>query len=127
MGWAVALQLFFSLYLNALNGLERQVRSNLLSILLACARGFGALLVLLLVSATAEAYFVTQLFVLLFVLVVASVTVWRALPRTDYPVRISFDLLLSTWHYSRSLTGAAMLFVLLSQADKLIASAVLPL
>jgi O-antigen/teichoic acid export membrane protein len=127
MGWTVALQLFFSLYLNALNGLERQLRSNVLSIVLASLRGFGALLVLLLISATAEAYFVTQLGVVILVLAASSVTVWRSLPAATHAATVNFGLLSSTWHYTRSLVGAAILFVLLSQADKLIASAVLPL
>jgi O-antigen/teichoic acid export membrane protein len=127
MGWTVTLQLFGSLYLNALNGLERQFRSNILSIALACVRGFGALIVLLLVSATIEAYFATQFVAMLFILVVFAVTTWQSLPYTAHRAVVRPALLLSTWHYTRSLTGVAILFVLLSQADKLIASAVLPL
>ena len=127
MGWTVTLQSFVSLYLNVLNGLERQLRSNLLSIALACLRGLGALTVLLAVSATIEAYFVTQFFAVVLVLVAASATAWRSLHAATRAAAIRISLLSSTWHYTRSLTGASILFVLLSQADKFIASAVLPL
>jgi O-antigen/teichoic acid export membrane protein len=127
MGWTVALQLFFSLYQNALNGLERQLRSNLLSIVLACARGFGTLAVLLIVSTTIEAYFATQLVTVSLMLIVSAVAVWQAMPHATDSAAIRPSLLLATWHETRSLTGAAILFVFLSQADKLIASAILPL
>lgn len=127
MGWTVTLQLIISLYLNVLNGIERQLGSNILSVALACARGFSALAVLLLVSATTEAYFVTQFIAAASILILSSAIAWRSLPRAVHAARIRFGLLWSTWHYTRLLTGAAILFVLLSQADKFIASAVLPL
>lgn len=127
MGWTVALQLFVSLYLNALNGLEHQSRANILSVALASARGFGALVVLLIISATIEAYFTAQLVAVLLILIVSAAAVWQSLPRAAHPAAIRPSLLRSTWHGTRSLTGAAFLFVFLSQADKLIASALLPL
>jgi O-antigen/teichoic acid export membrane protein len=127
MGWTVTLQLFVSLYLNASNGLEHQFRSNVLSIALACARGLGAVIVLLFVSATVEAYFAAQLAAVSCILIVCAATVWRSLPRPAHRAAIRPGLLLATWHETRSLTGAAILFVLLSQSDKLIASALLPL
>jgi O-antigen/teichoic acid export membrane protein len=110
-----------------LNGLERQFSSNILSLALACTRGFGALIVLLIVSATIEAYFATQLIAMLFMFVVSAVTTWQSLPHAAHPAAVRPSLLLSTWNDTRSLTGAAILFVFLSQADKLIASAILPL
>lgn len=127
MGWTVTLQLFVSLYLNALNGMEHQLRANILAIAMACARGGGALIVLLMIAATIEAYFAAQLVAVSLILLVSAVTVWQTLPRASNPATVRPGLLRSTWHDTRSLTGSALLFVLLSQADKLIASALLPL
>ena len=127
MGWTVTLQLFVSLYLNVSNGLERQLRSNILSIALACARGFGAVIVLLFVSATVEAYFVAQLAAVSSILIISAITVWYSLPQAAHRALVRPGLFLSTWHETRALTGTAILFVLLSQADKLIASSLLPL
>lgn len=127
MGWTVALQLFGSLYLNVLNGLERQSLSNVLTIALAGARGCSALFVLLALSTTIEAYFVSQLVATALVLVASATVSWRSLPRAPCSAQLSINVLLSTWRRSRSLTGAAILFVVLSQADKFIASSILPL
>jgi O-antigen/teichoic acid export membrane protein len=127
MGWAVTLQLFGSLYTNVLNGLERQLRSNVLAIALALARGFSALFALLVVSATIQAYFASQLVAVAALLVISAFITWRSLPRAIRSAEVRPRLLLLTWYDTRSLTGAAILFVLLSQADKLIASALLPL
>ena len=88
MGWTVALQLFVSLYLNALNGLERQSRANILSVALASARGLGALFVLLIISATIKAYFTAQLVAVLLILIVSAAAVWQSLPRAARPATI---------------------------------------
>jgi O-antigen/teichoic acid export membrane protein len=127
MGWTVTLQLFGSLYLNVLNGLEHQLRSNILAIALACARGLGAFIAVFIVSATIEAYFFSQLIAVSLILVASALIGWRVLSQGSHRATVRPGLLLATWHETRSLTGAAMLFVLLSQADKLIASSLAPL
>jgi hypothetical protein len=105
------LQLFASLYVNVSNGLERQFHSNILSLALACARGFGAVMVLLFISATVEAYFATQLVAILLMLIVSAITAWQLLPPAKHPAVVRPGMLPSTWHATRSLTGAAIPFV----------------
>jgi O-antigen/teichoic acid export membrane protein len=122
MGCTVAMQLFCSLYWNVLNGIERQLTSNLLTTALVAIRGGAALSVLLALSATVEAYFISQLAVTALLLVASGLTAWCYLPRTSSFARLQPKLLAKTWRQTGPLTGAAVLFVLLSQADKFIAS-----
>ncbi len=127
MGWTISLQLLFGLYVSALNGMERQIQSNSLTIFSALVRGVAALLVLLFVSATLHADFITQLLAVGLVLILAFFVVWHALPATGLPARFRFSLLRATSHYAPALAGNALVYVLILAADKLIVSALLPL
>ncbi len=127
MGWAISLQLGFSLNLNALNGLERQIQSSLLSVFFASARGGAALIVLFLISATSEGYFASQVIVAALCVPLSFLVVWRSIPEGGSATQINPRLLLNSLRYTPALTAAAVVFVILFQADKLIVSALLPL
>lgn len=122
MGWTVALQLPFMLHTNALNGLERQIPANLLLVLFGVGRGLVTLAVLYFVSATAEAYFRTQLIATVLSALTSFFVVWRVMPRAR-AAAIRPSLVFGDWRYTIGLTANAVVFILLIQSDKLIVTA----
>lgn len=127
MGWAISFQLGFSLHLSALNGLERQIQSNLLSIFFVGARGSAALVVLFFISASSEGYFASQVVATALSVALSFLVVWRSIPKAESATQLDPHLLLKALRHTPALTGTAIVFVLLVQADKLIISALLPL
>jgi O-antigen/teichoic acid export membrane protein len=87
----------------------------------------GAVLVLWLVSPTAQAFFAWQLFAGLFHTATLGFFLWRSLPQTRHRSRFDIKLLQGLWRYSSGAWGIGFLGTLLGQMDKIILSAVLPL
>jgi len=127
MGLAVAFQWPISFYSGGLLGLQHQVLLNVINVVMATVRGLGAVLILWLVSPTAEAYFLWQ--------IVASLThvgwiaffLWRRLPASPHPPRFRRELLSNVWRFAASMTGIVAASTVLSQLDKVILSRVLSL
>jgi len=129
MGVAIALQLPSALYIGGLMGLEKQVRSNTITIATSIWRGVGAVLVLWLLSPTIFAFALWQLISNVVYCSSARCGLWRALPaRTDRSrPHFRWQAFRNTWRYALGMAGMAAVSALLTQADKLTVSKMLPL
>ena len=127
MAWTLPPQLLFSLHLNALVGLERQLEAGVFAVILTVVRGGAALLVLLTIAGTSEAYFASQLAATAICLALSFRVTWNCMPEGGARARFRRKTLSEPWRYAPSLAANAVLFVLFLQADKLIVTAVLPL
>lgn len=127
MGLALAFQWPTGLYGGGLQGLQRQVRSNLIDIAVATLRGVGAILVLLVVNRSLFAYFLWQVAVCAVGVFAMRVLLWRSLPAIDRRPRIDRAILGTMWTFAMGMTGVSILSVILMQADKVLLSTLLPL
>lgn len=133
MGMVVAVQWPISLYEGGLRGLERQTLLNGIGAVMTTVRGLGAVVVLLWVSRTIAAYFVWQAIANLTHVVVLAIATWRAMPvdaRAATKPRIArfrSAELLRIWRFTAAISGISILGLVLTQADKVVLSKMLPL
>lgn len=127
MGLAIAVQWPVSFYSGGLTGLQRQVLLSVVNSAIATLRWCGAVLVLWLVAPTIFTFFVWQIIVsILHVLMVRSF-LWRSLPTSLKKSSFRGRLLLGVWRFAIGMSGISILGTLLTQADKIILSKMLPL
>ncbi|MEO8378949.1 MAG: oligosaccharide flippase family protein [Acidobacteriota bacterium] len=126
MGIANAMYYAAMLYRSALLGLDRQVLMNAVTVVFGTVRAAGALAVLVLWSPGITAFLRWQtLAVLGLVLTFAHLT-WRTL-RGPTPARFRPELLRQEWRYSAKVSTSLILNVIITNADKVFLSALLPL
>jgi O-antigen/teichoic acid export membrane protein len=128
MGLAVALQWPSSFYANGLSGLERQPALNLINAGFATLRGAGVLAVLYWVSPTISAFMWWYAAMGACQTLVLAATLWRLLP-TGAKSRAIFRSaeLRAAGRFAGGLVAIMTLSVMLTQLDRIVISATLPL
>ena len=126
MGIALAFQWPMSLYSGGLLGLERQVKLNQIMAVMSTVRGAGAVLVLWLVAPTIEAFFVWQIVASILQTAWSAIALWRALPAAGAPV-FRAGLIMEIGGFAAGVTGISVFSLILTQLDKIVLSALLPL
>jgi len=128
MGLAVALQWPSSFYANGLSGLERQPALNLINAGFATLRGAGVLVVLYWISPTISAFMWWYAAMGACQSLVSAATLWCMLP-TDPQRRAAFraEELRAAGRFASGLVVIMALAVMLSQLDRIVISAMLPL
>ena len=129
MGVIVALRFFASLYRSGIRGMEDQVWLNAANILIATARAVGALLIMGFISTDIRLFFHFHVAIGLVELTVLAQRFYSSLSLSplQLPLKIDMPRLRSVAPFALSLAYASAIWVVLSQTDKLILSAVLPL
>lgn len=127
MGIAIAFQWPLSLYSGGLLGLERQLSLNAIGATMATVRGLGAVLVLWRISPTVEAFFAWQVATSFFQTAWIAIALWRALPRGVKAAAFRPELVLEIGGFAAGVSGISILSVILTQLDKVLLSALLPL
>jgi O-antigen/teichoic acid export membrane protein len=115
-----------SFYCGGLTGLERQVLLSGVSTAYAYARGLGSVFVLLFVSPTISAFFVFQIAINVVQTAVLTTLMWRCLPSGRTP-RFRPELVRRIGRFAGGTSANALLFLLISQLDKVVVSVMLPL
>jgi O-antigen/teichoic acid export membrane protein len=96
-------------------------------------RGIGAVIVLLWVSRTISAYFIWQGIAFVLHVIILTLATWRAMPRgTDVleqrrAAAFRSAELSRIWRFTAALSGISVLGLVLTQADKIVLSKMLPL
>ena len=128
MGLAVALQWPSSFYANGLSGLERQPVLNLINAGFATLRGAGVLVVLYWVSPTISAFMWWYAAVGACQSLVSAAALWLLLP-TDPQQRSAFRAaeLRDAGRFAGGLVAIMALSIMLTQLDRIVISAMLPL
>jgi len=127
MGLLIAIQWPSSLYIGGLMGTQRQVLLNIVLAITATFQSAGVVLVLWLVSPTIEAYFFWQILVALLQTASLRGLLMRALPPSNHAGAFRKELLATHWKFSAGMTAITLLATILTQADKVILSRLLPL
>jgi O-antigen/teichoic acid export membrane protein len=129
MGVAIALQLPSDLYIGGLMGLQRQIQANSIQIAWGAFRGFGAVLILWLVSPTIFAFAWWQLLSNGIYCLAAGLGLWGAVTGKSGDARphFSWRAFRNTRRYAAGMMGLAVVSILLTQTDKLAVSKLLSL
>jgi O-antigen/teichoic acid export membrane protein len=127
MAAAVALQWPSVFYAGCLNGLQRQTALNGINLVAAILRFPGIILLLTLTSPTLSTFFLAQIGVSAVQTLATGLAVWRFLPaadRTRPAAVIGWERLR---HFAAGVSGFTAAALILTQLDKLLLSAYLPL
>lgn len=116
-----------SFYSGGLMGLQRFALLNVVNSIVATGRNVGAVLILWLVSPTAQAFFAWQIVTSLAQVVLIAAFLWKSLPPRPALPRFDTRLLWNIWHFAAGLSATSIVVLLLNQADKLILSRMLSL
>lgn len=127
MGGVVAFRWPVSLYSGGLMGLQKQVLLNGINVFVATLQGFGATLVLWLISPTIQAFFVWQIFTSMVQVSLVAVFLWRGLPVSGHRSHFQKDSLLKIWRFAAGMTGISLTVIFLMQTDKIVLSKILSL
>lgn len=127
MGFVIACQWPISLYEGGITGLQRQVINNAVNLSATIVRTLGAILVLLFVSRTVQAYLIAQgLTYAIHTLVMRRVLLTSA-PRSDARAHFRPAIVRELWRFAGAVNINSALGMVLTQADKLILATILPL
>jgi O-antigen/teichoic acid export membrane protein len=127
MGAVTALRVLESIYVSSIVGLQRQVLENLITGIMATARGLGVLGVMAWVSPTIEAFLVWQGLVSLSTVALFAGIVHRILPPSSQAARFSSAALIDIRRFAAGMMAIAFLALLLTQVDKILLSRLLTL
>jgi len=127
MAFVIALRFVETIYRSALIGMQEQVWYNAVNALLATLRSGGAVVVLVWLSSSIEAFFLWQALMSLITVSVFAVSVNRRLPAPPKPASFSCQALTGIGKFAGGMTGITLLAILLTQLDKLLISRLLPL
>lgn len=127
MSITFAFQWSLGFYTGGLYGLQEQKLLNIINIISAVFRSFGAFLVLAYVSPTIQAFLIWQLITNAFNCFSLVLFFWKKLPRTMERARFNIVLLKQVWRYAAGIAGMTVVVLILTQTDKLILSKILTL
>jgi O-antigen/teichoic acid export membrane protein len=127
MGLFFALQLPFSLYNNALQGLQRQVLPNILTAVLATFRAVGAVLVLKYIDPSPVLFFAWQALMALVHTAIIRFLLLISLPKSVSPPKFEKKYLLMGRVFAGQVTLLTIIGVFLTYSDKIVLSKLLPL
>ncbi len=126
-GGIVALRWPVSFYSGGLRGLDRQPLLNIIFSGYATLRGVGVIAVLWLISPTIQAFFLYQIVVSAVEISCLAWAMWWSLPGRGTSAGFSLYHLKKVWRFSAGMTGISVAVLLITQADKIILSKMLPL
>jgi O-antigen/teichoic acid export membrane protein len=115
-----------SFYCGGLTGLERQVLLSGVTTAYAYLRSLGSVLILLFVSPTISAFFVFQIAINVVQTAVLTILLWQCLPAGRTP-RFRPELIRRIWCFAGGISAGTLVWLLVSELDKVVVSAMLPL
>lgn len=127
MGGVASLRLIESVYRSSLIGLQCQVVVNLVGATMATFRCGGVVLVLMWVQADIQTFFVWQGLSSILTVIVLAILVYGRLPAVSTMARFSVGSLKPIGNFAIGMMATTFFALLLTQADKIILSKMLPL
>ncbi|MGY8679170.1 oligosaccharide flippase family protein [Bradyrhizobium sp. UFLA05-153] len=127
MGAMLGLSFPSILFSAVLRGLQRQVLSNALTIVVAVLRGILVLACLTLFGATSRTFFTTQVCISVGELGILATVAWLLLPPSSTNTHFNFDFLKSIWRFTSTNGLAVLIGHLMMLSDRIILSTFLPL
>ena len=128
MGFIIALRLFAAVYRSALQGWEAQVSVNIINMFFATLRYVGALLLLIFVTRDVVHFFCYQLSVTVLEVLCLHFYLYHKIPLLErLGFRFFHDTMKSVAPFAASVAFAGVLWVVLTQLDKIVLSNILSL
>ena len=128
MGLMIGLRFFATLYRSGIQGMENQVMLNIANTLLVTLKFAGALLLLHFVTQDFVYFFIYQMFVGIIELIVLAALFYHLIKSTDkVGIRFFWNSLKPMLPFAGGIAYATVIWVLLTQLDRIILSTVLPL
>jgi len=127
MGMICAFRMLYGFYGGGVLGLQKQILLNSVKILVETVRTGGAVLVILMVAPSIEAFFYWHVFTSIFAVWIMRALLLKNLPPAGAKPQANPRLLANLWKYGTSISAIAILSVVVVELDKLILSKMLPL
>jgi O-antigen/teichoic acid export membrane protein len=128
MGAMIGLRFFTTLYRSGILGTEKQIELNIANTILVTMKFIGALLLLRFVTQNLLYFFVYQLFIGIIELIILATLCYRFIPSSEKAeIRIFWDILKPLLPFAGGIAYSAIIWLLLTQLDKMILSNLLPL
>ena len=120
IGFIAGTKLIEGVYRNALVGLQKQIKINIIASILATFRGLGAVFLLIYVSPSIIVFFLWQAIISIATVVWYGSYLYSVLPNTEIKSSFSIKELSKIKQYAFGMIGTTILVLLLTQIDKLI-------
>ena len=127
VGIIISLRFIEGLYRSAIVGLQDQVWLNIFLSFVAFVRSFGAVLLLIYISSDIRIFFIWQAFVSTIAVIGLLVRLRSILPVSENKAQFSWSSLREVWEFARGMIATTFLSLMLTHADKLLLSNLLPL
>lgn len=130
MGLIICLRWFSDLYRSGILSLEKQLRLNIINMLLVTLQYAGGFIILNLVSTSPFYFFLYQLFVSILELIILGINFYYLIPKTNISFLncyIPWKLIKNIFPFASSIAYTSMLWTFLVESNKLFLSHVLPL
>lgn len=127
MGLVIALRLYSTLYKSGLQGLEQHAWLNIANIIIATLRYFGGLLLVGLYSHDPVDFFKFQVVVGLFEMLIFASRAYQQMPTPHLFTGFNWTLVKPIIPFAASMTLTSVLWIVLTQMDKVLLSEQLPL
>jgi O-antigen/teichoic acid export membrane protein len=125
--WTLPFQLLVNVHVNIMIGLERQIEANVLLVVLGVCRGLLALFAILVISPVTESYFGAQLAAVVLSAMFSAAIIRRRLETKFVWPGLNLRSFTQAWRLNALLLANAVSFVAVTQSDKMLISALLPL
>lgn len=122
MGLSIIVRWPGTIYSGGINGLQKQVLNNIITIIMSTIRGGGVVLLLWLVSPTLSAFFLWQIGCNLVQTIIYAIAITHELRDVPGKGRFDWNILKQTWQFSAGMLGINILSTLLTQTDKILLS-----
>ncbi|MGV6394390.1 lipopolysaccharide biosynthesis protein [Pseudomonas caspiana] len=127
MGLVIALRLYSTLYKSGIQGLEQHAWLNVANIIIATLRYFGGLLLVSHYSQDPVDFFAFQVLVGLVETLIFAGRAWQQMPTPQWLTGFNWALVKPILPFAASMSLTAVLWIVLTQIDKVLLSELLPL
>ncbi len=127
MGLIIALRLYSTLYKSGIQGLEQHAWLNAANVIIATLRYFGGLLLVSKYSQDPIDFFIFQAAVGVIETLIFAARAYQQMPTPKWYTGFDWRLVKPIIPFAANMSGAAILWILLTQIDKVLLSELLPL
>ncbi|MBX8537861.1 oligosaccharide flippase family protein [Pseudomonas cichorii] len=127
MGVVIALRLYSTLYKSGIQGLEQHAWLNGVNIFIATLRYFGGLWLVSSFSQDPQDFFEFQAAVAALETLIFATRAWRQMPVAHWLTGIDWQLVKPILPFAASISLSSVLWIVLTQFDKVLLSEILPL
>lgn len=127
MGVIIALRLYSTLYKSGIQGLEQHAWLNIANVIIATLRYFGGLFLVSTISSDPVMFFQFQVLVGLIETLIFAGRAYQQMPTPSWLTGFDWALVKPIIPFAASMSGTAVLWIVLTQIDKVLLSELLPL